>query len=582
MRRAAVVLVLALVAGVAGCAGMPTQGPIVSTEERDNPVSAQGAPNIEPLPPQPGQTRTEIARGFINAMQAWPADLSTAKKFLTGDAASAWNPQEQTITYGSPPTPSDLGADVEVELPGADHLDARGAWQGPLPRRQQTIRLPMVRDDDGEWRIDKAPNALIVPQEWFSGRYRQVSVYFFDPTGSILEPEPVFVPSGEQLATTLTEALLQGPGPGLDRVAQTFIPAGLDVAVGVTVSDQGVADVLLTGDPGPISANNVEMMMAQFAWTLRQESKVKSLRLSIGGELVPLPGGVGSYRVDGGTEYDPAGFQASPLLYGISGGRLVSGTPASLDRVDGPFGDRSYDLRSVGVDLRADRAAGVTSAGGAVLTAPLSDAGAGKVRTVAEGTSFLRPAWDFSDRMWLVDRTAGGARVLYVDKDGETAEPLRVPGITGERVRRFLVSRDSTRLVAVVRRHGVDELMVSRIEHTPAGAVVGALPAQRIVAGDEVDMPIRDISWRSSSGLYVLSRLTPSFAGVVPASVDGAPTSPELSSSEIDGRVLSLAGSPVPDELVYGVTARGLSPVNATEHRPITFANPTRAVVYVG
>ena len=50
--------------------------------------------------------------------------------------------------------------------------------------------------EDGEWRIAKAPDALIVPRTWFAPRFRQVSLYFFDPTGQILVPEPVFVPSG--------------------------------------------------------------------------------------------------------------------------------------------------------------------------------------------------------------------------------------------------------------------------------------------------------------------------------------------------------------------------------------------------
>ena len=101
--------------------------------------------------------------------------------------------------------------------------------------------------------------------------------------------------------------------------------------------------------------------------------------------------------------------------------------------------------------------------------ADLHDAGPGQVRTVTTGTDFLRPAWDFSDRMWLVDRNGGSARVFQVDPEGERVAPVRVPGLTGERVRMFLVSRDSTRLVAVVRRDKEDLLLVSRIEHNAAG-----------------------------------------------------------------------------------------------------------------
>ena len=54
--------------------------------------------------------------------------------------------------------------------------------------------------ENGEWRIAEAPDALIVPETWFEQRFRQVSLYFFDPSAQILVPEPVFVPRGDQLA----------------------------------------------------------------------------------------------------------------------------------------------------------------------------------------------------------------------------------------------------------------------------------------------------------------------------------------------------------------------------------------------
>ncbi len=572
-----------LAAALAGCVGMPHDGPVVETLDEGNQVTAEGAPFINPLPPQAGQSRTEIVRGFLHAMQAWPSQTATARKFLTTDAAAGWNPQRETITYDSAPSPREETNDVVVKLADANHLDQRGAWQGPLPRARQTVDFPMVLED-GEWRIQQVPDALLVPQTWFADRYRQVSVYYFDPTASILTPEPVFVPRGDQLATSVTESLLMGPGPGLGQVEQTFVPAGLSVAVGVTVSADGVADVLLTGDAGQLSSKIIELMMAQFAWTLRQEPQVQSVRVSIGGKPVPLPGGATTYRIDGGAEYDPAGFRASPLLYGLRQGRLVSGTAAALDRVDGPLGTSSYGLRSVGVNLGATEAAGVTEAGTSVLLAPLTDAGKTGVREVAVGRDLLRPAWDFADRLWLVDRASGGARVLYADRDGAgDLTELRVPGITGADVRTFLISRDGSRLVAVVRRHRSDELVVSRIKHASTGRVTGAVPAERIDLGDAIDLPVRDVSWRSSTSLLVLNpQLTPSLAQVASASVDGAPANPDSAAIAVDGRIGALAGSPVPDEPIYGVMRTGLIDVTSSDRRAISFERPTRAVVYVG
>ena len=580
----ALLLALALTVALAGCAGMPTSGPVVETESDELAPSGQGAPFIVPLPPREGASRPEIVRGFINAMQAWPSQTATAEEYLTTDAASAWHPQNATITYATPPSPREDGGDIAVALPDANHLDGRGAWQGKLPLRQRDITFPMAYEN-GQWRIDAAPNALIVPENWFADRYRQVSLYFFDPTASILAPEPVFVPRGDQLATTLAESLLMGPGPGLEQVEQSFIPPGLEVAVGVTVSDDGVADILLTGDPGQLSPGTVDLMMVQFAWTLRQEPQIEAIQLSIGGQPVPLPGGVATYPVDTGLEYDPAGFQATPLLHGLSRGRVVAGTAPLLTPVDGPLGRRGYHLRSVGVNLAGSVAAGVTDSGTAVLRGPIGEDG--RVRTVATGDDLLRPGWDFFDRTWLVDNARDGAQVSYVDARTHEQRRVRVPGITGEDVRTFLVSRDGTRLLAVVRRPVRDVIMVSRIQHDANGRVVGAVDAERIDLGDVSGLPILDLVWRSSSTLAVLNPLTTTQSEVTSASVNGAPISPDLASTAIDGRLDALAGSPVDsdDEPIYGVIAGrkgGLIDIGSADRRPIPFEEPTTAVVYVG
>lgn len=216
MRAAALTAALIATLVLGGCAGMPTEGPVVETGSDEPTTSGQGAPFIEPLPPREDASKPEIVRGFINAMQAWPLQTETAEEYLTTDAAAAWRPQESMITYATPPSPRDDGDDVTITLPDAHHLDSRGAWRGALPARQRTVDFPMVYED-GQWRIGAVPDALMVPETWFADRYRQVSLYFFDPTASILTPEPIFVPRGDQLATTLTESLLMGPGPGSSR-----------------------------------------------------------------------------------------------------------------------------------------------------------------------------------------------------------------------------------------------------------------------------------------------------------------------------------------------------------------------------
>ena len=155
------------------------------------------------------------------------------------------------------------------------------------------------------------PNALIVPRTWTDDHFEQVNVYYLDPTGSILVPEPVLVPRGEQFATALTQSLLSGPGPDLDQVSKNSFPSQLTVVLSVTVDEQGLADVALQGDASGMSPQESELAAVQLAWTLRQDPSIRSIRLTADGES--LPGLSREIRVDKGAEYDPADFSSSTV-----------------------------------------------------------------------------------------------------------------------------------------------------------------------------------------------------------------------------------------------------------------------------
>lgn len=580
MSRRAVLapLITAVALVLSACAGMPTSGPVVETRD-DGGVSAATGTSFDPKPPQEGADRADIVRGFLVAMTAYPIQTNTAKEFLTPDAAEAWTP-DKMITYSGYPPVRESATGVTVTLGDPNWLDAQGAWQGPLPRAERTIEFELAFVD-GEWRIDEAPDALIVPQTWFAQRFRQVSLYYFDPTALILAPEPVFVPTGKQLATALTEALLLGPGERLDRIVQTFIPAGLTVNLSVQISDQGIADLQLTGDAGQLTPEKIDLMLAQLGWTLRQEPKIKAIRVAINGRAMPLPDGVSAYDVNGGGEFDPAGLQASPLLFALQGGLLASGTAGEFAPVSGPFGAAPQGLRSVGVSLSAAEVAGVSTDGTRVLTGPVDGGPEDKPQVpVAGARNLLPPAWDHADLMWLVDRRPAGAVVSWVG-DGR-AHVLDVPGISGEQVRSFVVSRDGTRLVAVVRRPTGDRLVVSRIAHDLEGRVLFATPARQISDEPDSDFPVRAIAWQSPTSLAVLSPFpsTTSLAQLDAASVDGSPVTE--GASTIEGRFGRLAGSPAENEPLYGVARGSLVNLGTADRQSVALAEDTTSITYVG
>lgn len=189
---------LAVLALLTGCVQMPSEGPVVEPRVSDTIDDVPGI-SFDPRPPQAGDSPADIVAGFLEAMKATPIRTTVAGQFLSEEAADAWVPEQQIITY------AELGTavgetSVRVPLSEVNRYDARGAWERTQAESALELGLAL---EEGEWRIDELPNALVVPESWFDDAYQRVSLYFFDPTAQVLVPEPVFVPSGEQFASSL-------------------------------------------------------------------------------------------------------------------------------------------------------------------------------------------------------------------------------------------------------------------------------------------------------------------------------------------------------------------------------------------
>jgi hypothetical protein len=545
------VLLAVLVTSVlTGCVSMPVDGPVATAGE-DSGIRNDDPADIVVQPPTPGESPTDIVVHFLDAMTASPLSTSVARKYLTEAGADAWQPEREIITYADKSRPDSGTSPIRVSLVDANHLDARGSWLGALSRPRSVLRFP-VELENGEWRISRAPNALIVPDTWFEPRFQQVSLYFFDPTGSVVVPEPVYLPRGDQLPTALTSNLLQGPPVGLEDVYRTFFPAGLTSGLSVPVSRAGVAEVALQGDDSQLTPETTDLMLGQLAWTLRQVPGIDALRVSIGGRPIDVPGDADVLPVDSGAAYDPTGMLASPALFALRQGLLVSGSLEDLRPVDGPFGQADQGVRTIAVNPDASRVAGVTDSG-RVLVAPVSTTGR-QVHQVASGASdLLPPAWDLAGRLWLVDRRPGGAIVSVVR--GGRPVPVTAPGITGERVRTFTVSRDGTRLVAVLVGEKTDVVVVSRIGLDRGRLVLTR--ARSIRSAVAPPQRVRDLGWRTPTTLVVLSLLTEGLSQVRTVSLDGSPGGTEAPATTLRGRIRWLVSSPVDTQPVYAVSPQG-------------------------
>lgn len=576
-RRAVVPLLLLLAALCTACVGLPHDGPV--QVESDNGASGAdtGFP-YHPRPPQPGERPVEIVRHFLDAMTANPITTSVARRFLSTPAGEAWQPEQSMITYSDFDTPTGTRK-VRVDLLDANWLDARGVWRGPLEKTRLTF--PMVKEDL-EWRIAKAPDAMVVSDSWFEDRYRQVSLYFFDPTGQILVPEPVYVPRGGQLSTVLMRGLLAGPVTRSPGVAQSFIPAGLTLdELSVPVSEEGLAEVSLRGDVSQLDQESIELMTVQIAWALRQDPSVERVRVTVGGTPVSPSGSGSDFSVDTGQNYDPNGVYSWQDLFGFRDGVMVSSVDGEETPVGGLFGDEGHDLREISVDLGGRRVVGVTDGGTNALLTPVDAEEKARVVPIFTGaTDLLKPAWDHAGRVWLLDRTPQGARVYVVA--GGRARPVQVPGVTGQDVADFLVSRDATRLVAVLNRPDGDAIVLSRLARKGPGST--ATRARPIQNDSGEPLQIRDIGWRSPTEIVMTRNIAQDLSQISTLSVDGSSSvqSGSLSSELVRDDIVRLVSDPSAGSTGFAVSADGTMHPLSPEIEDRIPEDGLRLATYVG
>jgi hypothetical protein len=566
--------VLIACALLASCAQVPDRGPVIDAKEPGQAAPVQGQYN-NPKGPQQGDSPSAVVTGFFVAMTATPIQTTTAQEFLTKQAQTQWRPQRGVVTYDDK-TVSGRGQHVVVVLRGADHVGIRGQWQGPISAAARRLVLPMVREDD-EWRIARVPDALFLPQNFFDQEFQSADIYFFDPTGRILVPEPVHLQQGTQFASALVTSLVRGPSPSLAGVSRTFLPSRLTPVVSVPVGDNGTADVKLKGpDPGPLSRTTTLLILNQLAYTLRQDPSITSFRLEIAGHQVTDATGAQTFRIDAETPHrlDPADSLASSQFYALRKGRLVSGQIERISSVGGPFGERPLGIRSFAVSLDGRMAAAVTDS--ELLVGSVSEQG--EAVPVLTGTDLLRPSWDFAHRLWDVQDGPGGAVVMYV-RHGRRHE-VRVPGITHQNVRRFLVSRDGSRIVAVIRGIHSDRIVASRLVYDANGHATGATGTHRIRWLSSGTTRIRDIGWTSPTTIAVLDQLSPAQAEVRILNVDGSTPPDQAAPTTVPGRVRGLVTSPV--DKPYAFQLDGLIDISPVDLNKEIRTGSLRHITYAG
>jgi len=575
-------LVAALAASVAGCVGMPDSGSpgTFSATPQDTTQAGEFIGAI-PAGPEPKWTPVEIVQGFLNASESYPLYKDTARQYLTGAAARAWNPgwsvtvvnqvnfpRRADIGPGSRQATVDVTGTVRASFNGTgQYVGAQPSSGGTQPGRggtqpgrggtQQAYQPFKLVRVDGQWRITNPPNFRLLNQSDFSDVYRPQDLYFFDPTGQVLVPVSVFVPSGTlqtSLVNNLVQALLANPqtrwlesGTSSASPAITEFPSGIKANV---VVDGPTATVNLTGAAANTDNAVLEQMSAQLVWTLTGQQpgppNIQAVQLETNGKVwtpdtAPCPGtGQSLSPAQKLAMYsckDPYPAATSSAFYYVGNGQawsrcasesqvtagsigsllpLFSKTSAAMlspscgssvlahTKLVVPAQPRGVPpLSMVAVSPDSNYAAGVTPGGQSVVVWAAGSASPSSTLAMPGVTAI---GWDRRDYLWVIQNNT---TTMVVVQGNNSSNHAMIQNSFEGKILGLSIAPDGVRVAAIVQTASGPQVQLAAINRgagTPRAAFspftsTSIGPAVRL--GPNVANPIA-LTWYDADDLLVL------------------------------------------------------------------------------
>lgn len=551
--RAALAALAFAALSVTGCVSMPSGGPVLSYPVTQG-TAAQSQPNvqIQPQPPHPGWSPTDIVRGFLTASANFGNYPQVAKAYLTPDEQD-WDPAWSAVVYKSGPnvaaatySPSVKNATTAfVKVTGSIQatLQGNGSYSVPSasasggsPHMPSAFKLTKV---GGQWRIASAPLELLLSSNSFANDYQLSNLYFFDPLTKFLVPDPVYVPviSTHALLAGLVNELISPPTDWLSFGAtKTAFPPKTKVS-DVTL-DGVTAVVSLTGAAiGKAGTDVMEQVSAQLLSTLSDAATsgsagqgVQSVEVVVNGRPWYPPATPGN-PVQRTPKWNPADGSSDRFYSVDSKGNLTSRTAPGSKPVTVARIGTSYSQIAVSADERYLAALHGSTLYTGTLGGPLTK----------RGTGFVAMSWDASDNLWASQNN----QIVEFRGTANPRQPLaqtvqvNVSGGPGGPYTELAVAPDGVR-VAIV--SGGNQLVFGAIAQQPGqNPVITLSPVQQAPLTQVQSAPAQAnftaLSWYGPDNVIALATPGPSVteypvSGAAPTSIQADPSMTTITASQ--------------------------------------------------
>lgn len=532
MRKLLAAAAAALIAAtLVGCATIPSSGPVHQGAQQ----GPAELPDLDLLAasPQTGATQDEILRGFIDAATDPRNNYQVAKQYLTNEFADEWDPYAAVTIDEFGDRDEVVTGEESMRVFAAPVAALRSNGQYEIAGSNAAIPLDYsFTSVDGEWRISSAPKGLLIDSADFVRVYRQHTLYFFDPEFRFAVPDVRWFAGRDSVQTTITRELLAGPAEWLAPGVVSAFPEGARLQADSVPITSGVAQVDV--DAPVEDQRTVQLMQFQLRTSLESVRSVEQVELSLNGAVQDVPELAGAPIVDPRVDARAVGFDGQTF------GHLISG-----DEGIAPIAGLSDQVAALGP---LDAAVGPGDASAAVLAA-------GGVWSVRENedprlldprSGLIAPAVDVHGMVWSAPADAPDQLVVY-PPEGEGVQ-VPVPW-TGSRLAGLEVSRDGTRVIALLVDGGQARFVAAAIERDADGVPV-AIGAATLALAELTGTPL-DLAWIDDRTVASLSAdddggtrlVTQVLAGLAtPSTGPEGGIQVDGSNSEREVRVLTSAG----------------------------------------
>lgn len=557
-RRLLSVVLAGLLIVLPGCAGVPDSSApqAIGTVERPTPKQ---------LPePNPAMNPEQLLREFLKATADPSNRHLAARQFLTDSASKDWDDQGSAllidkVVFAETRSADKVSVTMQADILGSiSDLGVFETGDGKLP---DPGPIELVQTPDG-WRINRLPSGVFLDWQQFQAAYKRYTLYFVDPTGKTVVPDPRYVAVSEPdtLATELVNKLIAGPRPEMAKAVKNLLGPPLKLRGPVTRADGGKTGVgrgyggarvdlenLTTTDP----ASRL-LAAAQLIWTLARSDVNGPYLINVDG--APLDDRfVDGWKATDVAATDPGAVDgASAGVHALMGGSLMVLDGQQAARLPGSFGTMT-DLRAAtisrsGRDVAA--VAGPPDAAASLWIGPND----GQAVQATDGRTLSRPSWALDGAVWVVVDGNSVVRVIREEASGQpalipvdsAAVTSRYPGSISE----LQVSRDGTRVAMVIE----GQVVLAGVEQTPGGEFALTYP-RRIGFG--LGKSVVSLSWRTGDDM-VVTRTDPAHP-VSYVNLDGVNS--DGPSNNLVMPVSAVAANP---SAVYVADARGILQLLAT------------------